>query len=56
MHKVFKITDETGIGTSKIKAYQDGDCVLNVIVDDYNVEGASLILKALGYNEVCEDY
>lgn len=56
MNKTFEITMEAGVGNRRIKAYEDGDCVLDIIIDYYNVEGASLILKALGYNRISEDY
>ncbi len=33
----------------RIKAYEDGKCVLDIIVNDYNVEGACRVLEAQGY-------
>jgi hypothetical protein len=48
MNKTFEII-KLSIYYRKIKAYEYGNCVLDIIVDDYNVNGACIILEALGY-------
>lgn len=48
MTKTFEVV-EAYIGNREIKAYEDGDCVLDIIVNEYNVYGASRVLEALGY-------
>lgn len=48
MAKTFEVV-EAYIGNREIKAYEDGDCFLDIIVNDYNVEGARRVLQSLGY-------
>lgn len=48
MNKTFEIV-EAYTGNREIKAYEDGDCILDIIVNDYNVEGACHVLEAQGY-------
>lgn len=48
MTKTFQV-DEAYIGNREIKAYEDGDCVLDIILNDYNVDGACKVLQAFGY-------
>lgn len=48
MNKTFEIV-EAYTGSREIKAYEDGDCILDIIVNDYNVEGARHVLEAQGY-------
>lgn len=48
MNKTFEIT-EAYTDNHEIKAYEDGNCVLDIIVNYYNVDGACIILEALGY-------
>lgn len=55
MNKTFEIT-EAYIGNREIKAYEDGNRVLDIIVNDYNVEGACKVLKALGYQLLYREY
>ena len=55
MNKTFEIT-EAYIGNSEIKAYENGRRVLDIIVNDYNVEGACEVLKELGYQLLYREY
>lgn len=55
MNKTFEIT-EAYIGNSEIKAYENGRRVLDIIVNDYNVEGACEVLKGLGYQLLYREY
>ena len=48
MNKTFEVV-EAYAGNYAIKAYEDSDCVLDIIVNDYNVEGARCVLEAMGY-------
>jgi hypothetical protein len=48
MNKTFEVM-EAYTGNYEIKAYEDGDCVLDIIVNDYSVEGARRVLEAQGY-------
>lgn len=55
MTKTFEIV-EAYIGNREIKAYEDGECVLDIIVNDYNVEGARRVLEAQGYTLISIDW
>lgn len=55
MNKTFEIT-EAYIGNREIKAYENGRRVLDIIVNDYDVEGACAVLKALGYQLLYREY
>ena len=48
MNNTFEIM-KAYTGNYEIKVYKDDECILDIIVNDYNVEGACEILKALGY-------
>lgn len=48
MNKTYRIT-RAYIGNMKIEAFESGKCVLDIIVNDYNVEGVMYALEALGY-------
>lgn len=48
MTKTFEVV-EAYIGNNEIKAYENGDCVLDIIVNEYNVNGACCVLEAQGY-------
>lgn len=48
MIKTFEVI-EAYIGNREVKAYENGDCVLDIILNDYNVEGACQVLTAQGY-------
>lgn len=55
MNRTFEIT-RAYIGNMEIKAYENGRRVLDIIVNDYNVEGACKVLKALGYRLLYREY
>lgn len=55
MNKTFEIA-EAYVGNKEIKAYEDGNCILDIIVNDYNVDGACAVLKALGYQLLYREY
>lgn len=55
MNKTFEIT-EAYTGNMEIKAYENGRRVLDIIVNDYNVDGACKVLKALGYQMLYREY
>lgn len=55
MNKTFEIT-KAYIGNSEIKAYENGRRVLDIIVNDYNVEGACEVLRELGYQLLYREY
>lgn len=55
MNKTFEIA-EAYAGNKEIKAYEDGKRVLNIIVNDYNVDGACKVLEALGYQLLYREY
>lgn len=48
MNKTYEVV-EAYIGNREIKAYENGNCVLDIIINDYNVDGACEVLEALGY-------
>lgn len=48
MNKTFEVVDAY-IGNKEIKAYENGKRVLDIILNDYDVDGACKTLKALGY-------
>lgn len=48
MTKSFEIVDAY-LGNKEIKAYENGRRVLDIILNDYNVDGACKVLEALGY-------
>lgn len=55
MNKTFEVV-EAYAGNYAIKAYEDGNCVLDIIVNDYNVEGARRVLEAMGYAMTYTDW
>ena len=48
MTKSFEVVDAY-LGNKEIKAYENGKYVLNIILNDYNIDGAVKVLEALGY-------
>lgn len=50
MNKTFEVV-KAYTGNYQIKAYQDGNCVVDIILNDYDIDGACYILEALGYND-----
>lgn len=55
MRKTYEVI-EAYIGNREIKAYENGDCVLDIIVNDYNVDGACRVLQAQGYTMTARAY
>lgn len=55
MRKTFKVA-EAYIGNKTIKVWENGNCILEIILNDYNVDGAVKILEALGYQLLYRDY
>ena len=55
MNRTFEVI-EAYIDNHQIKAYENGDCVLDIIVNDYNVDGACKVLEALGYSLLHREY
>lgn len=48
MNKTFKVINAY-TNNKEIKAYENGKCILDIILNDYNVDGACKVLEALGY-------
>lgn len=48
MNKTFEVV-EAYIGNREIRAFENGRRVLDIILNDYNVDGAVKVLEALGY-------
>ena len=48
MTKTFKVVNAYP-GNKNIKAYEDGEKILDIILNDYNVDGAIKVLETLGY-------
>lgn len=55
MNKTFEVVDAY-IDNKEIKAYENGKRVLDIILNDYDVDGACKILKALGYQLLYRAY
>lgn len=55
MNKTFKIVDAY-LCNKNIKVYEDSDRVLELILNDYNVDGAIKVLEALGYQMTYRAY
>lgn len=55
MNKTYRITPAY-TRNYRIEAFEDGKPVINVILDDYNIEGASKILDYLGYRLTKYEY
>ena len=43
-------------GNKEIKAYENGRCVIDIILNDYDIEGACEVLNALGYYQLYRSY
>ena len=56
MNKTFEITEAYSFRNREIKAYENGRGVLDIIVNDYNVDGACKVLEALGYQLLYREY
>lgn len=48
MEKTCRVTDAY-TGNKRIEAFENGQTVVNIIISDYNVEGALAVLSYLGY-------
>ena len=55
INKTFEVV-EAYTGNYEIKAYEDGNCFLDIIMNDYNVEGARCVLEAQGYTMTSIDW
>ena len=55
MNKTYRVT-YAYIGNMKIEAFDSGKKVLDIIVNDYNVDGASTVLEAFGYRCTKREY
>lgn len=55
MNKTFEVM-EAYTGNYQIKAYENGNCVLDIILNDYNVDGACNVLEAFGYSLLHREY
>ena len=55
MTKSFEVMDAY-MGNKEIKAYENGRHVIDIILNDYNVEGACIVLEALGYYRLYRSY
>ena len=55
MNKTFKIV-EAYTGNKNIKAYENGRNILDIILNDYDVNGAVNVLEALGYRMTHREY
>ena len=55
MNKTFKVVGSYP-GNKNIKAYENGEKILDIILNDYNVDGAIKVLEALGYRMTYRAY
>ena len=55
MNKTFEVIDAY-IDNKEIKAYENGKCVLDIILNYYDVDGACETLEALGYHLLYRAY
>lgn len=55
MTKTFEVVDAY-LGNKEIKVYENGRRVLDIILNDYNVDGACKVLEALGYQLIYRAY
>ena len=55
MNKTFEVVDAY-IGNKEIKAYENGRLGIDIIINDYNVDGACILLEALGYHQLYRSY
>lgn len=55
MNNTFEVVDAY-IGNKEIKVYENGRCVIDIILNDYNVDGACIVLEALGYYQLYRSY
>lgn len=55
MNKTFEVV-LAPIGTRTIRAFENGRRVLDIILNDYDVDGAVKVLEALGYQLLYRAY
>ena len=55
MIKTFKVV-MAYLDNKRIKAYENGRQTLDIILNDYNVDGACKVLEAFGYRMTYIDY
>lgn len=55
MTKTFEVVDAY-LDHKELKAYENGKCILDIILNDYNVYGACKVLEALGYQLLYKAY
>ncbi len=55
MNKTFKIVNAE-FGNKNIKIYENGERVLELILNSYTVDGAIKVLEALGYRMTYRAY
>lgn len=55
MNKTFEVVDAY-IGNKEIRVFENGRRVLDIILNDYNVDGAVKVLEALGYQLLYRAY
>lgn len=55
MNKTFKVINAY-TDNKEIKVYENGERILDIILNDYNVDGACKILEAFGYRMTYRDY
>lgn len=55
MAKTFEVV-EAYIGNREVHAFENGKRVLDIILSDYNVDGAVAVLEALGYRLLYREY
>ena len=58
MNKTVKVINAINAYTDnkEIKVYENGERILDIILNDYNVDGACKILEAFGYRMTYRDY
>lgn len=55
MYKTFEVVDAY-TGNKEIRAFENGKRVIDIILNDYNVDGAVKILETLGYQLLYRAY
>lgn len=55
MNKTFEVV-EAYLGNKTIRAFENGRRTLDIIMNDYDVDGAVKVLEALGYHLLYREY
>ena len=55
MNNTFEVV-EAYTGNKEIKVYENGRNILDIILNDYDVNGAIKVLEALGYRMTHREY